>query len=164
MLPIVAVESGNFRLFKELAQKGHKHSSRAFYAACGYGHLKIAKWLLSKHSSIDVHLDNDGAFRMACARGHLKVVKWLLSVKPSIDIHSHNDDAFCAACANGHLKVAKWLVSVHPLIVNRAYAFGDGPEQIKVAKWQQRKYLIVPCRGLKSFNLRRAVQLISFFN
>ena len=67
--------------------------------ACTYGHLEIAKWLLSIKSDINISskkesFDNEKAFQGACSHSYLEVAKWLLSVKPDIDISR----AFTDAC------------------------------------------------------------------
>ena len=86
----------------------------SFVYACYWGQLKVAKWLLSVDSRINVSYDNDDAFRGACQYGMLTTAQWLLSIKPDINISAQDEFSFRFACANGHLNVAQWLLTVKP--------------------------------------------------
>jgi hypothetical protein len=69
------------------------------------GHLKIAKYLISK--GIDIHINNDWALRWAAYNGHLDVVKYLVS--QGADVHACNNYALRYAAQNGHLKIYDFL-------------------------------------------------------
>ena len=67
----------------------HADDDNAFGAACGLGHLEIAKWLrglcqTAEEKTAMLHADHDNAFGTACERGHLKIAKWLWKVCPML--------------------------------------------------------------------------------
>ena len=99
----------------------HADDDNAFGAACGLGHLEIAKWLrglcqTAEEKTAMLHADHDNAFGTACERGHLKIAKWLWKVCPDEEqkamLHAKDNYAFGIACQNGHLEIAKWLWNV----------------------------------------------------
>jgi ankyrin repeat protein len=91
---------------------GEDNKQNAFQWACIYGHLEVAKWLLTVDKKVDVRAREDAPFRTACSNGHLEVAKWLLSLDKGVDVRAWRDWAFQWACYNGHLEVAKWLLSL----------------------------------------------------
>ncbi len=113
---------------------------KAFADACAGGHKKVAEWLLTVKSDLDISANNETAFLRSCERGYLQVAQWLYNLKPTINMSMYEDGAFVCACAYGHLEVAKWLLSVNPKI--NISTRGDEPftqacahGQIEIAKW-----------------------------
>jgi hypothetical protein len=56
------------------------YRSEVFRAACGSGHLHVAKWLTKEYrlSAADARYDYVGPLRFACMHDHLDVVQWLM--------------------------------------------------------------------------------------
>jgi hypothetical protein len=106
-----ACKNGNFRQAQKLVQYDVLNFTRlAFFSACNYGHLAIAKWTLRVNSTINVRTSNNVVFYWACNGGYLDIAKWLVSIDPPIDVCQ----LFCRACRFRHLKVAKWLQRIVP--------------------------------------------------
>ena len=84
----------------------------SFLLACDYGHLEVAKWLLSVKPDIDI---SNHAFCYACLNGHLEVAKWLQTLKP-------------------YLYVIKYYI-------NGNYA-GFKIRRKEQANWEKRKYAL----------------------
>ena len=111
----------------------------AFLAACGDGHLDLAKWLYNDVGGVNVHADNDDAFVDACGNGHLDVAKWLYNDVGGVNVQGYHD-AFQSACKGGHLAVARWLhddlcgVDVHADL-HRALRYACAYEHPALALW-----------------------------
>lgn len=86
----------------------------AFRTSCEFGHLDVAKYLISLDDGINIHSDDEYAFRMSCKHGHMKVCRYLISLKSNnkINIHAEEEDAFRKSCENGHINIVKWLYSL----------------------------------------------------
>ena len=57
-----------------------KNINRKFQLACYHDCMLYAKYLLSKHSKINIYADNECAFRWSCSNGKLDVAKWLIEL------------------------------------------------------------------------------------
>jgi hypothetical protein len=57
------------------------YNNHAFREACVFGHLEVAKWLLSVKPDINISANNEEPFRLACFARKLEVAKWLQSLK-----------------------------------------------------------------------------------
>lgn len=92
-----------------------------FKAACGGGHLQLAKYLLDTTNTYVATLDynNNWGFIEACKKGKLHIVKFLIDYKQGerkVNIYDQNDNGFREAVNNQHIKVAQFLLSYNPLI------------------------------------------------
>ena len=108
---------------------------KAFSMACKYGHINIAKWLLTLDEKPDIHYDNDMNFSNSCMNDHLEIAKWLLTLDNKIDIHNNDNSAFISACCHGRLDVAKWLYSLDNFDIYEVFISVCGSGQLEVAKW-----------------------------
>jgi hypothetical protein len=57
-----------------------------FDYACDYGHLEIAKILVSKFPDIDVHFQDDCVFRNISRKGNIKMIRWFLDTYPETQV------------------------------------------------------------------------------
>jgi hypothetical protein len=73
-------------------------------AACGGGHVDVAKWLDKEFRFSDDAADR-WTMRITCSEGHLAAAQWLAS---RFAIRAGGDE-MRAACQGGHLQVAQWL-------------------------------------------------------
>lgn len=92
-------------------------SRKSFLTACHYGHIEIAKWLVTAIENFN--MISEEAFLIACRHGHIKLAKWLFNYGESIGspVNIYYDGPFgeisvpfARACRNKHLEVAKWLI------------------------------------------------------
>ena len=135
----------------------------AFRTACEYGHLELAKWLVSVKPNIKFSFSKEifppydrDALRFACKNGHLEVAKWLISIENEVVVCNdeierrmntvensssfEKNNAFIISCKNGHLEVAQWLFSIKPDIdisANNEYIFKEVISRgyLEMAKW-----------------------------
>lgn len=113
---LYACISGNIEFVKWLYEikPDWKENNFAFGCCCNYGQLEIAKYLLNKHSSIDISQLDELPFRVVCENGYLEIAKWLLDVKPNINVRAEDDYAFVYAAQRDHCDVTEWLASCYP--------------------------------------------------
>ena len=84
--------------------------NNGFCAACGNGHLKVVKYLLSL-DSINANMKNNLPIRYACRNGQLKIVKYLLGYI-GVDPTVCRNICVRSAIKNNHMNVAKYLLDI----------------------------------------------------
>jgi ssDNA-binding Zn-finger/Zn-ribbon topoisomerase 1 len=77
-----------------------------FTQACKYGHLMIAKHILTTGSM--TQREEYESFCLACQNGHLNIMKWLYSL--GVNVHIKDDRPLYLTIANSHLSASKWLI------------------------------------------------------
>lgn len=92
-----------------------KEYSMAFGCCCNYGELETARYLLSKHPTLNFSLFDELPFRVACEKGLFEMAKWLIEMKPSIDVRAKEDYAFTNST---NINIVEWLTSLFPSIYN----------------------------------------------
>lgn len=92
---IKVCKSGDIDKAKELIKYNvdiHMDDDLPFRYACKYGHLILAKWLVSL-GGVNIHAKKDNAFIRASQNGHLDIVKWLYNYSKNYDAENKSDDA-----------------------------------------------------------------------
>ena len=80
----------------------------AFRFTCIGGYINIAKLLLYKDPTINIHANKDEAFTLTGINNHSGTMKWLIGLEPKygkIDIHQNDDIIYRIACAKNYKKV-----------------------------------------------------------
>jgi len=89
---------------------------QAFRKACKYGHLDIAKCILSYVTDNNIQQiifasNDDYAFRHACIGGHLEIVKWIYEMHPTVKMCGMNNFALHKTCEQTtQHHIIKWLL------------------------------------------------------
>jgi len=128
------------RIYEYYKLNIHANDDEAFRYACRYGHIEIAKWLISLDANTILKTNNDFAFINTFYNGDFNLINVLMGMEYKIDIHAKNDYAFRNACKYGHIEVAKWLYSLDDktnIHAKNDYAFRNACKygHIEVAKW-----------------------------
>lgn len=128
----VSCQLGHYHIFeyvflscKEL-MTSHDHIIRMLLKACEYGHVQIAKLILSKRGSIIMYLQGEIVYekclKIACQNGRLSILKWLFDINRS---GKNNESRFANniitqgyeyACLAGHHQIAQWMVEKNLVI------------------------------------------------
>jgi hypothetical protein len=118
--------NNNLDLFEWLISIGYNPLTQKdflFTNACKYGHINIAKRILSivqsNNEDIDIHDDDDGPFKFACENGFEDVVLWLIELyRDEIDYEAEDNYAFIQAIINDHLNIVQILVDTFDIDIH----------------------------------------------
>lgn len=118
-----------------------------FIAACKYGNIPFAQWVLSTYpDQVVPHAHDNQAFVLACRQGHFHMVEWLYSKFPHvIHIYDPIKNGFICACIRGHFFIAKWLLGVSSPVRNQfdkddAFNWSCGQGHLHIAQWLVRRF------------------------
>lgn len=101
----------------------HAKNEKAFKNAClaSHNNLEVAKLLLEKYNSINIHIDDDFIHKEACRLGKLEIVKLLYEQHPNLDLYENFDSGYVLACSNGQFKIVEYLLQIKPELISKYY-------------------------------------------
>lgn len=119
--------AGNFKSVKYLIE-GEKHTlddlNWALLSACAFGHIAIAKYLITLGA-----IPDNRTLNLACASNNIQIVEYLLNL--GLDINENNSAALEGAYGLGDIKLLNFLISKganilsNPMMVSSACANKD---------------------------------------
>lgn len=137
----LSIGQGFFEKFKKekVFVDIHYYDDRCFRYACEYGHLDIAKYLLTSEELVEksnLYIHNDYPLISSCRNGHLGIVQFLLS-HYELDEHRIMQQAACFIIAKRN---QNWDI-VNFLIFDQNMAITPAVEYILNNDIENREYL-----------------------
>lgn len=150
---------------KRLIEHYEPQPKFVFDAACKYGNIPLAQWVLTWRGSDYLMEYSIDVFQLACKCGHLKMAQWLVQTLPVFqgktaqdkillqnifqptpdEDYGYYNDPFRLACKGGHLHVVMWLAqtfipNIHQTCDNVAFQWACAKGHLHVAQWLIRTF------------------------